>query len=95
MANRRELTAKMVATGPKVLASPPTLYLRLRQLLNDPKYTLGDMANLVATDPSLTARMLRIANSACFGGLKEVDTVRWALVVLGSRQVHDIVLATS
>jgi len=95
MTNRPELTAKMVATGPKVLASPPTLYLRLRQLLNDPKYTLGDMVDLVATDPALAARVLRIANSAYFGGLEGVDTVRRALVVLGSRQVHDIVLATS
>lgn len=95
MTNRPELTAKMVATGPKVLASPPTLYLRLRSLLNDPKYTLGDIADLVTTDPALTARMLRIANSAYFGGLKGVDTVRRALVVLGSRQIHDIVLATS
>ena len=38
MTNRPELTAKMVATGPAVLASPPALYLRLRQLLNHPKY---------------------------------------------------------
>ena len=95
MTNRPKLTAKMVATGPSVLASPPTLYLRLRQLLNDPKYTLGDIGDLVATDPALTARLLRVANSAYFGGLKEVDTVRRALVVLGSRQIHDIVLATS
>jgi len=95
MTNRPELTARMVATGPKVLASPPTLYLRLRQLLNDPQYTLGDIADLVTTDPALTARILRIANSAYFGGLEGVDTVRRALVVLGSRQIHDIVLATS
>jgi HD-like signal output (HDOD) protein len=95
MTNRPELTARMVATGPKVLASPPTLYLRLRQLLNDPKYTLGDIADLVTTDPALTARVLRIANSAYFGGLEGVDAVRRALVVLGSRQIHDVVLATS
>ena len=95
MTNRPGLTARMIATGPKVLASPPTLYLRLRQLLKDPKYTLGDIADLVTTDPALAARVLRIANSAYFGGLEGVDTIRRALVVLGSRQIHDIVLATS
>lgn len=95
MVDRPELTAKMVATGPKLLASPPALYLRLRQVMNDPEFTLGDITNLVSTDPALTARLLRVANSAYFGGLDGVDTVRRALVVLGTRQIHDIILATS
>lgn len=95
MRDRPELTAKMVASGPKVLASPPSLYLRLRQLMKDPQFTLGDITDLVSTDPALTARLLRVANSAYFGGLDGVDTVRRALVVLGTRQIHDIVLASS
>ena len=95
MADRPTLTARIVATGAKVLASPPSVYLRFRQLLNDPNFAIADVADLVHTDPATAARLLRIANSAYFGGLEGVDTVNRALVVLGTRQVHDIILATS
>jgi HD-like signal output (HDOD) protein len=95
MTDRPTLTAKIVATGAKALASPPSVYLRFRQLLNDPNFAIADVADLVNTDPATAARLLRIANSAYFGGLEGVDTVNRALVVLGTRQVHDIILATS
>jgi len=95
MTDRPKLTAKMVATGAQLLASPPTVYVRLRQLLSDPTFTLSELTKLVSTDPALAARLLRVANSTYFGGHKGVDTVRRALVVLGTQQIHDIVLATS
>jgi HD-like signal output (HDOD) protein len=57
--------------------------------------SIRDLARVVSTDPSLTARLLRVANSAFFCGGRGVDTVDRAVMVLGTQQVHDIVLATS
>ena len=90
-----QLTAGTVATEVKGLASPPAVYLRLRQLINDPTSSLSDIADLVSTDPALTARLLRVANSAYFGGQSGVDSVARAVAILGTQQIHDIVLATS
>jgi putative nucleotidyltransferase with HDIG domain len=46
----------------------------------------------VQQDPSLTARLLKLANSAMFGMQRQVDTVSRAVAVLGTRQVRDLTL---
>ncbi len=95
MVDRIRPTAAQIAAEVKNLASPPGIYLRLRRLMDDPASSLGDIADMVSTDPGLAARLLRVANSAYFGRRQEVDTVRRAVAVLGTQQIHDIVLATS
>ncbi|MCU0971223.1 MAG: HDOD domain-containing protein [Gammaproteobacteria bacterium] len=88
-------TAGQIAARVKGLVSPPGVYLRLRGLMADATASLGDIADVVSTDPALAARVLRVANSAYFGHRQGVDTIRRAVTVLGTRQIHDLVLATS
>ncbi len=40
------------------LATLPDVYIRLRALLDDPDTSMADIANLIAHDPGLTARLL-------------------------------------
>lgn len=77
------------------LVSLPDVYLRLKAVLDDPNSNLADIAEVVGNDPAMTARILRIVNSAYFGLGSEVDTVSRAVSLLGSQEVHDLVLATS
>lgn len=77
------------------LFSLPDVYLRLKSLLDDPDYAMGEVAALISLDPAMTLRLLRIVNSSLHGFNKQVDTVSRAIILLGSQQVHDIVLATS
>lgn len=95
MTDGMQRTAATIAAEVKDLASPPGTYARLARLMNDPRSSIRDVVDVVSTDPSLTARLLRVANSAYFGGRHGVDTVERAVVVLGTQQIHDIVLATS
>jgi HD-like signal output (HDOD) protein len=76
------------------LVSLPEVYVRIKQLVDDPKTSLSDVAEAIAVDPGLTARLLRLANSAFFGLRVKVETVPRAITLLGVRQVHDFVLAT-
>jgi HD-like signal output (HDOD) protein len=77
------------------LVSMPEVYLRVRRLVGDPDSSLMDIADTVAADPGLTARILRLVNSAYFSFGARVDTVSRAVTLLGTHQIHDLTLATS
>jgi len=74
-------------------ASPPILYYQLREKLDDPNSSFEDLAGIVKTDPALSARLLKIVNSAFYGFSEKVDTLTHALNVIGTDQLTDLVLA--
>lgn len=49
----------------------------------------------VATDPGLTARMLKLANSAFFGLTREISSVQDAVNILGFNHVRTLVTAVA
>jgi HD-like signal output (HDOD) protein len=73
----------------------PEVYLRLRELHDDPSSGIPDFARVVATDAALAARVLRIANSALFGFASRIDRLDRALTLMGTSQLHDLVLAST
>ncbi len=77
------------------LASLPEVYLRLHRVLSDPRSSAEDAARAIAEDPGLTARLLRIVNSAIYGLPQQVDTVTQAIRVVGTSQLLDLALATA
>ncbi|MCB1758311.1 MAG: HDOD domain-containing protein [Gammaproteobacteria bacterium] len=85
---------EQVTAGAK-LVSLPDLYIRLRAVLDDPDFAMADVAQVIGTDPGMTTRLLRIVNSAFFGLSANIETVTRATSLLGTQQVHDLVLATS
>lgn len=77
------------------LISLPEVYLRLKELLAQPDFSMADVALIIGQDPALTTRLLRLVNSPYFGLAAKIDTVFRAVSMLGTRQVHDLALATS
>ena len=77
------------------LATLPDVYVRVRAVLDDATSSHEDVAAAIATDPALSARLLRIANSAFYGRPGSIATVSRAVGLLGTQQVHDLVLATT
>lgn len=77
------------------LLSLPDVYLRLKEVLDDPNFSMTEVAQVVSTDPAMTVRLLRMVNSAYFGLATEIDTVSRAVGLLGTQEVHDLVLAVS
>lgn len=77
------------------LVSLPDVYLRLKSVLDDPDSSMADLAEIVGNDPALAARVLRIVNSAYFGLAAEIDTIQRAVNLLGTQEIHDLVLAVS
>jgi len=77
------------------LVTLPEVYLRLRELLADPEYTMAEVALLVGYDPALSAQFLRIVNSPLNRRTNVIESVSHAVSLLGSRQVHDIALCAA
>jgi len=77
------------------LATLPRAYYRIQQMLEDECYGAADVGRVVTHEPALTARLLRMVNSAYYGLPTKIDSIPLAITVLGTRALRDLVLATS
>ncbi|MEM7542682.1 MAG: HDOD domain-containing protein [Pseudomonadota bacterium] len=84
-----------LVAGIRDLIPLPQAYVRIRELVADPDTRISELAEVIATDPALTARLLRIANSAFYALPDPVESVHRAVRVLGFQEVNRIALATS
>ncbi len=75
------------------LVSLPEIYLRIRELMDDPDSRLDDFAKVVSTDPALTANVLKIVNSAFFGFAGQIENITRALNMIVIGQLHNLVLS--
>ena len=66
-------------------AFPKTVH-KVREATEDLDVPLDEMADIVLLDPPVSARMLRLINSAEFGVATQVDNIRTAVSLLGLRE---------
>ncbi|MEL6714366.1 MAG: HDOD domain-containing protein, partial [Planctomycetota bacterium] len=77
------------------LPSPTGVGMRILELTQTDDYSAEDMAEAIMSDPSLTGRILQLANSASVAGNEAVTTVSGAIMRLGGATVRSIALAFS
>jgi HD-like signal output (HDOD) protein len=90
-----EEAATALVQGSVKLVSLPHVCIRVNLMVDDPTYTSADIGAVIQQDASLTARLLRIANSAMFGFRSRIDTVSRAVTVIGQRDLRDLVFAVA
>lgn len=84
----------------KLLDSPtlptlPAVAQRVLELLRDEDADLRQLAEVIACDPSLTAKMLRLINSSLYGMSREIVSLREAVLYLGMNAVRSVALSFS
>jgi putative nucleotidyltransferase with HDIG domain len=62
----------------------------LQKLINDPDSEITDIARQISTDPSLTADLLKVVNSAQFMLPKRVDNIVEAVKLVGLRGLKNL-----
>jgi hypothetical protein len=77
------------------LPALPTVYQRVREALTAPDGALETAASLIESDPSMSMRLLRVANSPLYGLSTKVDTILRALTLIGTTAAHHLVLSTA
>ncbi len=75
-----------------VLPTLPEVALQVRDAVERDETTAQDIANLVATDAALSARLLQVANSPLYGGRVTIDSIQQAITRLGIRMVRTLVV---
>lgn len=77
------------------IPSLPEVVNRIIQLLGKPNTPASQIADLIAYDPGLTSKVLRMVNSAAFGFQRQISSVQHAIMILGFNTVRGLVLSTS
>ncbi len=69
--------------------------LRLRELASSETSSIDDLTSLITKDPSLAARLLKLANGAFFGNAGQITTIEHAVMRVGFTRLRDMALAIS
>jgi HD-like signal output (HDOD) protein len=77
------------------LITLPDIYIAVKEAIEDPDVSLKDLADIVSFDPAISTRLLKVANSSFYGQVSEIDTIKRAVSLLGTKTVHDTALTVS
>jgi HD-like signal output (HDOD) protein len=77
------------------LVSLPEICVRLRDVLADPQHRRRHVAEVILHDPALSARLLRIVNSAYYGLPAPVRDISQALGIIGEQELNNLAMATA
>lgn len=66
-----------------VLPTMPELALQVREVAENPDASVKQLANVIGSDAALTARIIKVANSALYRGAVEIQDLNMALMRLG------------
>jgi putative nucleotidyltransferase with HDIG domain len=87
--------AKVIAAKVGDLPPLPHVATRVIELMGNPNTNASDLEQIISRDLALTTRVLKLANSALFGRRGMVSTLSRAIVLLGFKTVHSLVIAAS
>ncbi|MFV0348400.1 MAG: HDOD domain-containing protein [Halodesulfovibrio sp.] len=77
------------------LGSLPSVFHKLVEVVNDSRSSATDVAEVIANDTDLVARLLRVVNSPFYGMTAKVDTISRAVTVVGSNQLVSLAMGIS
>lgn len=77
------------------LPTLPTLALEALIVINDADSSASDLQRVISRDASLTARLIRYANSPLYRGMNTIASIRPAITRIGFQRVKNAVYAVS
>jgi putative nucleotidyltransferase with HDIG domain len=77
------------------LAPLKAVATRAIQLAEDERSAAMDLATVISSDQALTARLLKLSNSAYYGYARRISNVREAVILLGMRTVRSVAISTA
>ncbi len=75
------------------LPSPPAIAVHILNAVQNKESSLLDLEKIISTDPALTGKMLRLANSAFYSLPQKVTNISRALSILGTNIIKNIALS--
>jgi putative nucleotidyltransferase with HDIG domain len=79
----------------KDLPPLPSIVMKAMEMTLDPNISIRNLQQVISQDQALSAKILRIVNSAMYALRREVSTVSHAVAVLGLETVKSVIMAAS
>jgi putative nucleotidyltransferase with HDIG domain len=77
---------KLTATSHRI-GTLPTIFHRLIGMINNPIVNSEELSKVIAVDPALTAKLLKLVNSPFFGLPYKIDSISRAVLIVGTKQL--------
>jgi putative nucleotidyltransferase with HDIG domain len=84
-----------IARNAGELPAFPGIAMSAMQLIDDPNTSARELQFVIAKDQALTARILKIVNSAMFCFEREVSTLSHAIAIIGLDTVRSVIVAAT
>jgi HD-like signal output (HDOD) protein len=94
MQRQSDMKIEALFQQPNALPSAPKVVQDLISSFNNELISMDNIANKLATDPVLSAKLLRLANSAYYHVSRSVSTVNDAVMMLGFVTVRTLVISS-
>jgi putative nucleotidyltransferase with HDIG domain len=83
---------RLIESGGLKLPVNDPVALKLQKAIANKTDDIGEIEDLILSDPALAVEVLRAANSPFFCGISPVRTIRTAIVRLGTQQMRRLIL---
>ncbi|MCC6964096.1 MAG: HDOD domain-containing protein [candidate division Zixibacteria bacterium] len=77
------------------LPTPPVVFNQITRIINNPKTSVNEIASIMSEDAAMSAKVLRLSNSAFYGARSEITGIKQAVLVLGLEAIKSLVLSSS
>lgn len=77
------------------IATLPTVATRILKMIKSDNFSITEISSVVESDPGLTLKLIRVANSPLYGLRSQVTSVNTAIMALGLNKLTNIVLSIS
>jgi HD-like signal output (HDOD) protein len=73
----------------------PAVANKVLELLGDPNVNYNKLGEAISSDPAVSARLLKVANSAFYSMKRQIKTIDHAIAIVGEKTLRSLVLAAS
>ncbi len=81
--------------GINSLPTPPIVFTQIQKVLNNPHTSAYDIGGILQEDPAISAKVLKMTNSAYYGLSRTIESVKQAVVIIGLEAIKNLVLSAS
>lgn len=79
----------------KDLPPMPAVAVKVLEMLNDPNVKYEKLGDAISADPAVSARLLKVSNSAFYSMNRQIKTLSHAIAIVGEKTLRSLVLAAS
>ncbi|UCE67825.1 MAG: HDOD domain-containing protein [Candidatus Zixiibacteriota bacterium] len=94
-AETTEKKLKIIVDKIHNLPTPPIVFTQITKVINNPDTSAYEIGGIIAEDPALTAKVLKLTNSSFYGIPRTITNVKQAIVILGLDAIKSLVISAS